>query len=447
MRLPAYVLRCLETLEQAGFAAYAVGGCVRDQLLGLEPQDFDLCTDARPEQTQALFADRELVLSGLKHGTVGVISGKDVVEITTFRTEGGYSDCRHPDWVRFVDRIEEDLARRDFTVNAMAWSPTRGLKDPFGGREDLEKGILRTVGIARERFREDALRILRGARFAAKYRLEPEKETFEAMVELAPLMEDLARERVFSELCKLLLHADTRDLMRYAPLITQVIPELAPTLGFDQRCQHHAFDLYTHIAHVTGGVPRELPLRWAALLHDLGKLSTFTLDEQGQGHFYGHAQVSARLAGEILHRLKAPTALTEEVVTLISQHMTLTEPQRNLLKRRLSRLGAQQFFRLLDLQEADTTNKGIPEPGRVENFRLLREMTRELLEEQACLSLRDLQVNGRDLMALGFPAGKSLGSCLNRLLDRVLDETLPNEKASLLEAAKIYLNAPEEVTP
>lgn len=439
MKLPDYVLQCIEALEKAGHAAYAVGGCVRDQLLGLEPQDYDLCTDALPEQTQAVFADHGLVLAGLKHGTVGVICGKEVVEITTYRTEGGYSDCRHPDWVRFVKRVEEDLARRDFTINAMAWSPARGLQDPFGGREDLEKGILRTVGPAPDRFREDALRILRGARFAAKYRLQPEEQTYSAMLQLAPLMEDLARERVFSELCKLLTHAEAEDLMLYAPLITQVIPELAPTMGFDQHSKYHAFDLYSHIAHVTAATPRELPVRWAALLHDVGKVPTFTLDDRGHGHFYGHAQKSAELAGEILTRLKAPTALKEQVVTLVAQHMTLTEPRRNILRRRLSRLGPEQFLLLLDLQEADLTSKGLREPVEAEHFQTLREMTRELLQEDACLTLRDLAVNGHDLIELGIPAGKALGHCLNRLLEQVLEETLPNEKEPLLEAAKEYI--------
>lgn len=434
MRLPAYVLGCIDALEKAGFSAYAVGGCVRDQLLGLEPQDFDLCTSALPEQTQQVFCDRDLVLSGLKHGTVGVIFPEGVVEITTYRTEGGYTDSRHPDWVRFVDRVEEDLARRDFTVNAMAWSPSRGLKDPFGGAEDLKQGVLRTVGNPTDRFREDALRVLRGARFATRYRLQPEDRTYEAMLQLAPLMEGLARERVFSELCKLLMRAEGEDLLRYAPIVTQVIPELKPALGFDQHSRYHAYDLYTHIAYVTASVPRELSVRWAALLHDVGKPATFTQDEQGQGHFYGHAKEGARLANEILLRLKAPTALREQVVTLVEQHMTPLLPQRKVLRRRLSRMGPQQLKLLLALQEADMGSKGT-EPSE-EQFCQVRQMIDELLSEEACLNLKDLAVNGHDLMLLGIPAGKELGQCLQALLDAVLDETLPNEKEALMEAAK-----------
>ena len=432
MILPAYVSQCITALEEAGYSAYAVGGCVRDRLLGLEPQDYDLCTSALPEQIQQVFQDRGLVLSGVKHGTVGVIFPEGVVEITTYRTEGGYTDGRHPDWVRFVDQIQEDLARRDFTVNAMAWSPLRGLQDPFGGRQDLEQGILRTVGCAEDRFREDSLRILRGARFAAKYRLTPQEQTYEAMVRLTGLMEDLARERVYSELCKLITVATAEDLIRYAPVITQVIPELVPAVGFDQRCRYHVYDLYTHIAHVTAAVPQVLNLRWAALLHDVGKLTTFTLDEEGQGHFYGHAQESARLADQILTRLKAPTNLRLEVVRLIRHHMTLIDPQRKLVRRWLGRLGEEGLQSLLTLQEADMGSKGTDYFNPIPQ---LQGMIRELMAEEGCMTLRQLAVNGHDLMALGIPAGKSIGRCLTALLDAVLDERLPNDREELLQAA------------
>lgn len=438
MNLPVYVRGCIEALEKAGYCAYAVGGCVRDQLLGLEPHDYDLCTQALPEQIIEIFSDHDLVLSGLKHGTVGVIFPQDVVEITTYRTEGGYTDSRHPGWVRFVEQVEEDLARRDFTINAMAWSPSRGLKDPFGGAEDLKQGILRTVGNPLDRFREDALRILRGARFASKYRLQPEEKTYEAMVSLAPLMDELARERVYSELCKLLMTAEAEDLLLYEPIITQVIPELKITVAFDQRSRHHVHDLYTHIAHVTAAAPQVLTLRWAALLHDVGKPGTMTLDEQGEAHYYGHAQESAAMANEILQRLKAPTALREQVVVLIQQHMTFIQPQRNVLRRRLSRLGFQTLELLLQLQKADMEGQGTRETE--EYFRQIREIIDGLLAEESCLTLKSLAVNGRDLMAIGIPAGKELGHCLQALLDGVLDETLPNEKEALLEAAKGFQN-------
>lgn len=435
MRLPDYVTECLEALETAGFAAYAVGGCVRDQCLGREPHDYDLCTAALPEQIQAVFHDHRLVLAGLKHGTVGVVTPGGVVEITTFRTEGGYTDNRHPGWVHFVADIEADLARRDFTVNAMAWSPYRGFADPFGGREDLEKGILRAVGDPLARFREDALRILRGVRFAVRYGLTVEGSTERAMVDLAPLMESLARERVFEELCALLPLVRAADLQRFQPILCAVIPELTPTVGFDQRSPHHAYDLFTHICKVVENTPPELAIRWAALLHDTGKIPTFTTDETGRGHFYGHAQASGEIADAVLRRLKAPTALREQVVLLISRHMMPLEPDRKVLRRWISRLGLPTVEALLELQQADMSSKGTGKPGEGRAFAGIRDIMAEIRREDACLSLKDLAVNGHDLMVLGI-TGKEIGIQLNRLLEKVIEEELPNEKETLLRAVQ-----------
>jgi tRNA nucleotidyltransferase (CCA-adding enzyme) len=440
MHLPKDVLQCIQALENASFPTYAVGGCVRDHLLGLKPHDFDLCTAATPEQIQSVFADCQLVLAGVKHGTVGVVCPTGVVEITTFRTEGGYADGRHPDWVRFVPNIEEDLARRDFTVNAMAFSPTRGLCDPFGGEVDLKNRILRAVGHAPTRFREDSLRILRGVRFAVKYALEPEEQTLRAMKELSGLMDGLARERVFEEMNKLLLLASAADLIRFAPILTQPIPELAPAIGFDQRSPHHAYDLFTHIAYVTAGVPAEPVMRWAALLHDVGKLTTFTQDATGRGHFYGHARESARIAGEILLRLKAPTALREQAVLLIDQHMTRLLPERKLLRRRLSQLGQSTLEQLLQLQGADMGSKGTGHEDEREEFNRIRPILDEIYEENACLTLKDLALSGADLLKLGFAPGKALGQCLQNLLELVVDEALPNDKDALLCAAQKMLH-------
>jgi tRNA nucleotidyltransferase (CCA-adding enzyme) len=376
----------------------------------------------------------------LKHGTVGVIFPGEVVEITTFRAEGDYTDGRHPDWVTFVDNVEADLARRDFTVNAMAWSPVRGLVDPFGGREDLNNRILRAVRDPYERFREDSLRILRGARFAARYGLAPESRTLDAMVSLAPLMEDLARERVFAELCKLLMWADVKDLICFAPLITQVIPELKPAVGLDQHSVYHAYDLYTHIAHVTAAVPKELPVRWAALLHDVGKPDTFTVDETGHGHFYGHAQLGAEMAGEILSRLKAPTALRQQVQTLVALHMIRFEPQRKSLRRWLGRLGYETFLQLLELQKGDMGSKGTgKEKEDAAGFNEIRQMIDQMRQEATCLTIKDLAISGKDLLELGYAPGKALGACLQELLEQVLEEVLPNDPDCLRKKAKEIL--------
>ena len=432
MILPDYVRECLDALENAGFAAYCVGGCVRDTVLGLTPHDYDICTAALPEQTEAVFAHRKLVLAGKKHGTVGVIFDKNVVEITTFRTEGAYQDNRHPDWVEFVSDITADLARRDFTVNAMAWSPKRGFADPFGGRTDLEAGLLRAVGDPELRFREDSLRILRGLRFAARYDLTVEEATWKAMLAQKQLMDNLARERVFEELSKLLLAVSSPEmLVSFGPILAAVIPELAPMLGFDQHSPHHAYDVFTHTAHVVTGVPQDLTLRWAALLHDVGKVPTFTQDATGRGHFYGHAGVGSELADTILRRLKAPTQLREQVVFLIEKHMTKLEPEKKVLRRWLGRLGAEAIEKMLLLQEADMGSKGTGKPEELVQFSHIRAIMGEIQADNACLSLKDLAVNGHDLMALGF-RGKAIGEALNILLEKVIEEELPNQREALL---------------
>ena len=431
MLIPAAVARCLEALEQAGFEAYCVGGCVRDRLLGKEPHDFDLCASATPEEMKTLFHDRDLVLAGEKHGTVGVVTEEGVVEITTFRKEGTYADNRHPDRVEFVTDIRQDLARRDFTVNAMAWSPKRGLQDPFGGEQDLKKGILRCVGDPETRFREDALRILRGLRFSVTYSLTPEPETEQAMMSLTALLDHLARERVYGEFCGFLPQITGEQLLKYAPIITQVIPELKATVGFDQHSPHHRYDLYTHIAQVVDRVPGDLPLRWAALLHDVGKIPTFTRDETGRGHFYGHAQAGAEMADGILRRLKAPTALRRQAVLLIEQHMTRLMPEKRLLKRYLGRWGRETVEQLLYLQQADMGSKGIPGEEEQEAFETLWRLLKEAEQDSACLTRKDLALTGHDLASLGYQ-GREIGARLEELLEAVLDERVKNEKEALL---------------
>lgn len=433
MHLPDSVLFCLNALEQAGFAAYVVGGCVRDHCLGLKPHDYDLCTAARPEETETVFTGHRLVLAGKKHGTVGVMLDGGVVEITTFRTEGQYLDNRHPEWVAFVPEIEQDLARRDFTINAMAFSPSRGFADPFGGRADLQKGVLRAVGDPVQRFQEDSLRILRGVRFAVRFGLAVAPETEAAMISQAHLLDNLARERVFEELCKLLPQVKASDLLRFAPVLCRAIPELGPLMGYDQKNRHHAHDLFTHTALVVEHCPGDLPLRWAALLHDVGKPDCRTLDESGEAHYYGHAARSAEMADAILRRLKAPTALREQVVTLIAKHMTLPEPEKKYLCRHLGKLGWDTMEALLLLQRADTAATGTDHSGECSRFDQVDAILAQIREEQACLSLKDLALNGHDLMALGY-RGKAIGAALNQLLNLVLEEKCPNTPEALTAA-------------
>jgi tRNA nucleotidyltransferase (CCA-adding enzyme) len=354
-----------------------------------------------------------------------------VVEITTFRTESGYRDNRHPDHVNFVTDIREDLSRRDYTIGAMAYSPYRGYADPSGGREDLNNRILRAVGDPAARFQEDSLRILRGVRFAVRFGLTPEEKTLQAMFDQRDLMDNLARERVFDELCKLLPAVTAEDLLRWAPILCQVMPELTPCVGFDQQNYHHLYDVFTHTARAVENVPGKLALRWAALLHDIGKPPCFTLDEQGVGHFYGHEKRSAEMANNLLRRLKAPTALRERVVFLIEKHMAPLEANKKYLRRRLSRWGAEAVAQLLALQRADriATGTQVDDP----RFGQIEAILAEIKGENACLTLKDLAIGGRELMALGY-SGPAIGQALNRLLELVLDEQVENEKNALLKA-------------
>lgn len=439
MQLPENIRFCLAELEKAGHRGYLVGGCVRDHLLGIAPHDYDLCTDATPEALCQIFADFTLVRSGEKHGTIGVVIDGDVVEITTFRTEGSYTDSRHPDWVKFVTDLKEDLQRRDFTINAIAFNPETGYVDPFGGIQDLLEGKLQAVGDPEKRFEEDALRILRGIRFSLRFRFPVEKKTFRAMNRLSKNLRLLAAERIFDELCKILLLIDAEDLCLYAPILSRVIPELKPMIGFEQHSPHHAYDVYLHTAHVVNNIPKELSLRWAALLHDTGKPETFTRDATGRGHFYEHAQHSAIIADQVLRRLKAPTALREQVCFLVDNHMLLLNTDKKLLKRYLSRYGEETLRKMIALQKADHGGKGIKNDPDNANLDEVSAALDEVVAECSCLHIKDLAINGQDLMDLGFAPGPKLGQCLQALLQLILEDKLPNEKQTLLEKAKTLL--------
>ena len=432
MYIPEYVTELMDALESHGHECWAVGGCVRDHLMGITPHDYDCCTAATPVEMQEIFADRQLVLAGLKHGTVSVVTAGGLVEITTFRTEGGYADARHPDWVRFVRDIKEDLARRDFTVNAMAYSPRRGLCDPFGGREDMKNKLLRAVGDPNRRFREDALRILRGLRFAARFGFEIEAGTKAAMHEEIAGLDALAKERILVELEGFLCHATAADLLAGTEILCRIIPELAPCVGFEQHNPHHIHDVFGHTAHVVALSPADPAMRLAALLHDIGKPATFSIDDRGVGHFYGHAGISAEIADGILRRLKASNALREEVVWLIAHHMDRYPCDEKTARRCLSRWGLARMERQSALQTADFGGKydhGDPE----EWLTLLR----TLAEQEGPLTMRTLAVKGTDLMALGIPSGPELGRTLNALLARVIAGELPNEKDALLAAINV----------
>ncbi len=445
MQLPNYVQSALSRLESAGFAAYVVGGCVRDALMGRTPGDYDVTTDALPEETAAVFAGERVIGTGLKHGTVTVLLDGKPLEITTYRVDGAYSDARHPDAVRFTRSLREDLARRDFTVNAMAWSPRNGLADPFGGAADIRAGVLRCVGDPDARFREDALRIARLLRFSAVLGFLPEAETAAAARRNRALLERISAERVAAELKKLVCGPDVRRIvLTETDILGVVLPEILPLRGFDQRNPHHCYDILEHSAAVCEAVPPEPVLRMAALLHDIGKPACFFLGEDGVGHFYGHAQRGAETADAILRRLRYDTAGRERITELVRRHDERIEPTEKGVLRALRRFGPEFFFQLLQLKRADALAHA-PDPARSERLarsEALEALGKSLLEREACFSLRDLAVGGDDLIAAGVPAGPALGQALHKLLDAVTDGAVPNEKAALLD----YLAAqtPEE---
>lgn len=433
--VPAPVLEALDRLERAGHAAYLAGGCVRDLLRGVPPHDYDLTTDALPTETGEVFANLRVLPTGIQHGTVTVLFGDFPLEITTFRTDGTYSDGRRPDSVCFTRRIEEDLRRRDFTVNAMAWSPMRGLADPFGGQEDLQNRLLRCVGKPEERFSEDALRILRGARFASCLSFAVEEETERAMLRLTPALAQVSYERISAEFLRLLCGQDVeRVLLRYRELIAFFLPELRPCFDFDQRTRHHCYDVFVHIVKVVAAVPPEPTLRLAALFHDVAKPACFILRD-GSGHFPGHPERGEGICASALRRLRVGKKRIRDACLLIRMHDAFLkrEPEDAALEL-LRSVPPELVGSLLDLMEADARAKADPE-GSFARAQALRREVEALQARHPCLSLRDLAVDGDALLAIGVPPGPAMGDLLRTLLDRVARGELENTREALLNAA------------
>ena len=434
--LPSPVLDTLDCLHRAGYEAWIVGGCVRDLLLDRVPTDYDITTSALPQQTKEVFRHERVLETGIRHGTVTLLAEGMPLEITTYRVDGTYSDARHPDGVTFTASLREDAARRDFTVNAMAYAPGLGLRDFFGGQADLSCRRIRAVGDPDKRFQEDALRVLRAIRFAAVLAFSLEVETAAAARRQAAGLANVSAERVFQELSKLLCGPKAGEvLLAYPDILGQVIPELLPMVGFDQHSRYHCYDVYTHTAVAVDHVPPRLPLRLAMLLHDVGKPDTFSLGKDGQGHFYGHHRRSAELAEEILLRLRAPKKLREEVVTLVRCHDAQIEEDPARLRRWLHKLGPEGFFALLAIQRGDAAGQAPAYCTRIARADRLESQARALLAQAPCLTLADLAVNGRDLLALGY-RGPALGRVLQGLLEEVLAGRLANEKWALLQWVK-----------
>ncbi len=440
MKLSEGAKKVIEMLEESGFEAFAVGGCVRDSLLGKSPFDFDVTTSASPEEMKEVFKSEHVIETGIKHGTLTVLIDKEPVETTSFRIEKGYSDNRRPEKVEFVRSLPEDLSRRDFTINALAYNEKTGIVDLFGGISDIEHGIIRCVGNPDKRFNEDALRIMRALRFASVLGFEIEEETAASIKRNCELLEKISSERISAELSKLLCGKNAaKILLEHPEPFFVIIPELSMLKGFDQRHFRHHLDAFEHTAAVLEAVPPVLELRLAALLHDIAKPLCQTVDENGTGHYYGHAQIGAKLSEEILTRLKFDNETKKAVFKLVSRHENRFDAEPKSIKRLLGKIGADSFEKLLCLMEAD-------EHGKREEFRFpesefakFREIAAEIIRKEECFSLKNLAIGGKDLIMLGFAPGPEIGRILEHLLDSVIDGKLPNEKNPLLDEAKKFI--------
>lgn len=440
MTLPAPVAEALTRLERAGFEAYVVGGCVRDTLMGKTPDDYDICTAATPTETEAVFSDYHVLETGLKHGTVTVRIDGMSLEITTFRTESSYSDGRHPDAVAFTPSLKEDLARRDFTVNAMAYSPANGLVDLFGGQRDIEQKILRCVGDPNQRFAEDALRILRALRFASVLKFTIDPPTADAAKSLASRLSMVSEERITVELKKALVgDGFPAILLAFPAVFSEFFPELAPCTAYDQNNPHHEFDLLTHLAKTVSFLPKDPILRLAGLLHDIGKPPTQSTDENGISHYYGHAAKGCEMALVALKRLKLSSKEIERVTTLIRYHDGVIEETEKAVKRRIHRLGSEYFFDLLALQRADHAAQTHDPDHRKAHIEQLFRIGMDVISNSECVSANQLAVNGHDMIAIGL-VGEEIGKMLKLLLYAVMDDEVENSKEALMSYAQKQIN-------
>ena len=436
LTLPSQVHTALDRLTAAGWEAYVVGGAVRDALRGCAAGDWDITTNAEPAQVERVFAGERLIETGLRHGTVTVLLDGLPLEITTYRVDGDYTDHRRPDAVRFTRSLREDLLRRDFTMNALAYHPRTGLVDVCGGAEDIARGVVRCVGEPDRRFQEDGLRILRALRFASVLGFQIAPETAAAIHRNRALLQYLAAERVRSELTKLLCGRNVDAVLReFSDVLAVPIPELRPMFGFAQHNPHHDRDVWLHTAAVVEHIPPEPVLRWTMLLHDVGKPPCFTVDDRGVGHFYGHPKVSAELAETACRRLRMDKRTAHQVVTLVQWHDRDIPRTEKAIARAVHQLGEGTFRQLLAVKRADNLAQHPDYRYRLADIDRAEEILNTLLEKQACFSLRDLAVNGRDLTALGL-RGPAIGQTLNALLAQVMDGALPNQRDALLNAAR-----------
>lgn len=435
--LPDYVQQVLDCLTTAGYEAFVVGGCVRDSLLGRVPGDWDITTSALPDEVKSLFP--RTIETGIQHGTVTVLQEGWALEITTYRTEGAYLDFRKPSEVAFTRNLAEDLRRRDFTMNAIAYNSSEGIVDPFGGRQDIKDGIIRCVGIADERFGEDALRMLRAVRFACQLDFALETDTEASIRKNAPLITRISRERVRDELNKMLLSDHPLRFLQLEEtgLLKHVLPEFSACLYVEQNNPYHLYTAGEHCIRAAANTRKDPLLRWTLLLHDIGKLYTKTTDPDGIDHFYGHPDKSAVLAGKILRGLRMDSKFIERVCLLILHHDRQLGDSEKSVRKCVRSVGEELFPLLLEVKEADISAQ-MPEhpPRRLMELGRIVSLFEHIKREEQCVSLRQLALNGRDLLEAGFPEGRAIGRILDRLLDRVIEQPELNRKDILLELAR-----------
>ncbi len=437
--LPEKVHKIIDTIEKAGYEAFAVGGCIRDSILGRQPNDWDITTSAKPEVIKSLFP--RTIDTGIEHGTVTVMMEKEGFEVTTYRIDGEYEDHRHPTEVIFTENLKEDLRRRDFTINAMAYNDRCGLVDVFGGMEDIEKKRIRAVGCAEDRFTEDALRILRAIRFSAQLGYEIEEDTGKAICKLAGTLEKISCERIQVELVKLLTsaHPDTMRVAYETGVTAVILPEFDLCMKTEQNHPHHMYTVGEHILHTLEHVPPKKHLRIAMFLHDIGKPKTLTIDEEGITHFHGHAPEGARMARDILKRLKFDNLTMQKVEKLVEYHDygNGVVPDEKKVRRALYKIGEEYFPDLFLVREADL--KGQSNYMREEKEEILAQWItcyESVMQKAQCVSMKSLAITGRDLIGQGVTPGKAMGDMLHFLLEHVLEHPEDNNKEKLLELLK-----------
>lgn len=432
----------ISTLESSGFEAYVVGGCVRDSIMGINPHDWDICTSATPPQIIECFRTKRIIETGLKHGTVTIINDGDQYEVTTFRIDGEYSDNRHPDHVIFTTSIEEDLSRRDFSMNAMAYNDRIGLVDPFGGSRAINNREIVCVGNPDDRFNEDGLRIMRALRFASVYDFTIDSETSNSIHKYCHLLDNISVERIQSELSRMLLGRNILNvLLEYKDVISVIIPELIPCIGFEQNNPYHQYTVYDHIAHAVDNYHgNELVVKLALLLHDIGKPRCYTEDERG-GHFHGHGVPSHDIADNVMQRLRFDNRTRHAVTDLVLYHDSVIEPTPKTVRRWLNKIGKELFSQLLDIRMADIKAhaEGTQE-SRIERCNALRMIMNDVVAQEQCFSLKNMNMSGDDIISIGVPEGKEVGRILKLLLDEVISGTLENDREVLLSRASCLIN-------